>query len=370
MTTVLHVIESLSEYGGTPRLLLNLVAASAGTGVRHDFFVYQPSPLRDEFAAHGATVQEIGSRSLSAILSEVWGAIRRVRPDVIATHFSRPLIAGFVVASCARLPLVHHEHSSPAYRRGLAKCLATTLEARAEAVICVSEHIAVAVRDDLRGAPARVIPWYPPVAARLQERSRASVRSELGLDDAAPLIAHVGGMIPERDQATLVNALPLLLRAHPSAVLVMVGEGPCRRSLEDLAALLRVEKSIRFMGYSNHVGDLMAACDVYVNPTRDEGLGLAVVEAMLAGAPVVVTDAGAHPEYVTDQLDGRLVPPGDSTSLAAAILATLSDSGTRLRAFRAKQRAEARFGPSHAAWNYAEIIRSVCSRTAVPPLQL
>jgi len=361
MSTVLHVIEGLSQFGGTARLLRNLVDASRVTALRHEFLVYQESPMAAEFTASGARVHAISSLQPATIARELCSLVKRDRPLAIASHFTRPLLAGYLAAVAVRLPLIHHEHSSPSYRHGMSGAIAALVRSRAAGIICVSDHVAKEVGRQLPRARRPPDTWHPPVTARRAERTRAAVRAELGVDPVAPLILHVGGMIPERDQQTLLAAFSKVLQTRPTARLVLAGDGPQRHELEKHAAALRITDRVCFAGYRSDVGDLLSAADLYVNPTKDEGLGLAVIEAMLAGVPVIAANAGAHSEYIRDGVDGHLYPGGDAARLAASIEMTLHDSGATRQVEYARSRAREMFDAATAAQAYAGLVQSICA---------
>jgi glycosyltransferase involved in cell wall biosynthesis len=110
---------------------------------------------------------------------------------------------------------------------------------------------------------------------------------------------------------------------------ILVGDGSERCSLEALARDRDVEGWVSFCGYRDDVPDLLAAMDVYVNACRAEGFGLAVVEAMQSGLPVVVADAGALPELVRDGFDGFIVPAGNADALTRQLLRLALDPRLR-----------------------------------------
>jgi glycosyltransferase involved in cell wall biosynthesis len=111
----------------------------------------------------------------------------------------------------------------------------------------------------------------------------------------------------------------------PTAVFVLVGDGPERASLEAQARALGLSDRVTFLGYRNDVGDLLTTCDLFVLPSLFEGLPLSVLEAMAAGKPVVATAIGGTDEAIVQGYSGLLVPPGDPVTLAAAIRTVLSD---------------------------------------------
>jgi glycosyltransferase involved in cell wall biosynthesis len=186
------------------------------------------------------------------------------------------------------------------------------------------------------------------------------MRRSLGLRSDEPLLGHVGGMIRQRDQRTLIKAFQKVLPFYPSARLILIGDGPERTNLESLAHSLGLDDSIMFLGYSDRVGDYLSAMDLYVNPTLDEGFGIAVVEAMLARVPVVLADRGAHPEIVVDGESGLLYQGEDDSSLSAALLDLLSSAEKRRSlGERAFLRASTYFAPDRFAMGFRQLMDRV-----------
>ena len=162
-------------------------------------------------------------------------------------------------------------------------------------------------------------------------KDRAAVRAELGVPPGAFVILSVGRLAPVKGHAHLVEAAPEVLRGHPEAVIVVAGEGPLRRDLEALARSLGVADRLRFPGHWQEMPRLLRAADLFVLPSLNEGLGLALLEAMAAGLAAVASRVGGVPEVVRDGETGVLVPPGDARSLAGAILKLMADPALRGR---------------------------------------
>ncbi|MDQ7849471.1 MAG: glycosyltransferase family 4 protein [Armatimonadota bacterium] len=193
--------------------------------------------------------------------------------------------------------------------------------ARTSAIICVSEYdralaARLAVADLSR---MRVI--YngvdPSSFDRLPRKSPHNGRL---------LIVMVGRLRAPKDPFTLVEAVRLV----PGAELVIVGGGPMRRRVEALARRKGLGERVRVLGFREDVTRLLADADVFALPTYWEGMPLAVIEAMMAGLPVIASRVGGIPEAVQDGVTGLLVPPRRADLLAQA-LETLRDPELRSR---------------------------------------
>ena len=161
---------------------------------------------------------------------------------------------------------------------------------------------------------------WPPAT---RERRRAA-RALIGVGDDTPLIGTVGNLTRLKDHASLLRAVAVL-PLHPAAEVVLVGFGEQQRNLEDLAAALGLTERVHLLGSRMDVNRLMPGFDVYVQPSLSEGFGLAVLEAMATGIPVVASAVGGLASLLADGA-GLPVPPGDADAIATAISQVLDDA--------------------------------------------
>jgi|GEM_PF-151912 len=145
----------------------------------------------------------------------------------------------------------------------------------------------------------------------------------------------VGGFRPVKGPEVLVRAIPHILENAPDAHFVMVGDGPERDRCEELARLQGIQDSISFVGHVPYqdLPSYYGLADLFVMPSLNEPMGLALMQALSCGVPVVASEVGGIPEIVRHGRNGLLVPPGDERALAEAIIEILSDDalGRRLR---------------------------------------
>jgi glycosyltransferase involved in cell wall biosynthesis len=199
---------------------------------------------------------------------------------------------------------------------------------RVDRVVAISRRI----RDVLVGvgvAPERirVIPSGVDVARFVDpEASRDTVRAtEWGVGPADPVILVVGALVQRKGHAVLLEAAQLLHAAGLRACYAFCGEGECRGHLERQADRLGLGGAVHFMGWRGDVPRLLAGADVVAVPSLHEGLGVAALEAMAAGRPVVASRTGGLAEVVSQGETGWLVPSGDPRALAEAIDSAVRD---------------------------------------------
>jgi glycosyltransferase involved in cell wall biosynthesis len=140
-------------------------------------------------------------------------------------------------------------------------------------------------------------------------------------------------MITQKGIPYLIDAMPLVLKEHPDAKLLLVGRGSALNGLKAKVAAMGLGDSVIFPGYVSEpqLKEAYGTCDVFVLPSVWEVLPIAVLEAMSSGRPVVCTDAGGDREMVRDGVNGFVVPARDPTALARRINAVLADGGLRAR---------------------------------------
>ena len=153
-----------------------------------------------------------------------------------------------------------------------------------------------------------------------------------------PRALFIGRLAPEKGLHALVDAWPIVRRAFPAARLTLVGEGPERPSLEARIADLGLGAAIRLPGSSPTRPSLLASADLFVLPSREEGMSIALLEAMALGLPLVASAIPGNLKLVADGVHGRLAPPDDPEALARAIVDQWSDPAAAASMGRAARR--------------------------------
>lgn len=163
------------------------------------------------------------------------------------------------------------------------------------------------------------------------QRPAAAVRAEFGADEMTPVIGSFAHLSEKKGWREFLEAVPAVLRYHPSAQFWCVGEGAMRQELENQAQAGGYAANVRFLGFRRDVADLMNAVDIMALPSHREPFGIVYVEAGLLKKPTIACAAGGAPEVVVDGLTGLLVPPRCSEALAEAINKLLDDPAQAAR---------------------------------------
>ena len=306
-----------------------------------------------------------------AALAHLCRVMRAQRPAIVHTHTSKAGIVGRLAARLTGVPAVIHQphgHIFYGYYGGGRTAFYVALERVAarwtDRIITLTErgtdeHLARAIgrREQYRTVPSGV----PTAALRAAAPTRSVARARLGLSDDAFVVAGLGRLVPVKGFDLLVAALRPLADAVPTSRLVLIGDGPQRDELHAAARDLGVGGRLLITGITPDIADWLAAADVLAAPSRNEGMGRAIVEAMALGLPVIGAEVGGIPAVIADGETGWLVAPGDSLALAAALIELARDEPLRIKlGTAAVTRAEAfSTDVAHAAMRaiYDELVR-------------
>lgn len=330
-------VHRIAAIGGSERHLLTLLPALAARGVDVSFAGLDvadaaPDPFYDELRAH--EIPFVRERSAPGLIR----AVRRLRPDLVHTHLVHADVYGAVAAGLGRATLVSTKHNDDPFRSGPFRYAERLLTRRAGRVICITDALARFQRERV-GLPAGKL---TVVHYGLDSLPPAWAGGAPGPDlpDEARVLLAVSRLTRQKGLDVAIRALAELRTGHPDAVLVVLGEGPTRTELEGLAGDLGIRDAVHLPGRVGDVAAWYRRAALLVHPARWEGFGLALLEAMLAGLPVVASRVSSIPEVVRDGETGLLVPPDDSGALAAAVDAVLREPGDLGAAGLARAREE------------------------------
>jgi glycosyltransferase involved in cell wall biosynthesis len=199
----------------------------------------------------------------------------------------------------------------------------------ADRIVAVSRSIATSLTEELDLDAGRIRTIYNPiVTAALKEKAAAPLDDPWFAPGAPPVVLGVGRLAPQKDFSTLLRAFAQV-RAGREARLVILGEGPERRPLEQLARQLGVAADVKLPGYDHNPFRYMSQASVFALSSLYEGLPGALIQAMACGCRVIATDgAGGAREVLDNGTVGPLVPPGEPATLARGISALLDQART------------------------------------------
>jgi len=258
--------------------------------------------------------------------------LRQERFDLVHTHLSYGNILGVAAARLAGLPVISTLHSTGqehASSNPAREFLETNmLRFFSHRLIAVGYKVEEMYRPRLGNRPMEIIPNAVLPAPTVTEEERRRLRLEMAASADRVILFTAGRFAPPKALDDLVRAFALLHPHVPQAMLVMAGEGPLFTQIAALVQELGLGADVRLLGARQDVPLLMAAADVYVSSSLREGLPMAVLEAMMAGLPVVATAVGDLPRLLGAER-GLLVPPAQPQVLAEALESLAKDAHLR-----------------------------------------
>jgi glycosyltransferase involved in cell wall biosynthesis len=342
----LHVVltDAAEGLAGGERFLLILAAGLRARGHHVCVATEADAPLLGEARRCGADIVPVrwgrGLRQFAAAET----LVRRLRGasiDVVHTMADADRTAGAWAARRLGAASVTSVHSCFSVQRNpFHRWRNRTLIDRFLPV----SHAGARLLRDLDGLPASRVTVVPngidDRRLAVPAGARKRVRRELNLAEEAVLVVTVGRLTGFKGLDVLLDAVPFVLARVPETRFVLVGDGERRRDLERQIAAGGLECAVSLIGWREEIGELLAACDLVVQPSLaggGEACPLAVLEALAAGRPVVASDVGDLKRIVGGGA-GRVVPPERPRELAAAVVDLAADRAARSEQGRAARR--------------------------------
>ncbi len=363
MLKVLQLIPTLDRSGAEKQ------AAALARGLPRNRFRVEVAaltrlgPLADELEADGIPVSLIAKRLKidPFCLGRLVRFLRDKKFDVVHTWIFAANSYGRVAALSARVPVVVTSEMAVdlwkgrghfAIDRKLAR-ITDRIVGNSQAVVDFYQNQGIP-REKLAMIRSGVEPFDPPSI------DRAAVRNEFGVAIDQPLVIYAGRLAKQKGLDDLLFALDLLQHVMPQVRTLIVGSGPLRGELEELARMHKLEEKVRFLGHRDDVPRLLTAADVLVLPSLYEGLPNVVLEAMMCGKPVVATSAPGTTEVVVDGETGLLVPPRKPAEITRALRAIILDPERAAAMGRAgRERALVGFAASAMIDQFAQLYQEI-----------
>lgn len=334
-------VSSLRRYGGGERWMLDTAAGLRERG--HDArLVARPgSVLAASAPARGIplTIIEMRGDVDPIAITQFAAQLRRFQPQVVCPNLDREIriAAASIRASRALRPRPVPARLIP--RRGSEFPLKDKRHYRLVYLFDIERVIVNS--EATKRTMVRDAPWFPDEKAVViyngiddtpydtlapqRDALRARLRGSIGAPPDAPVVTLVGELNERKQQRVVIEAMPHLLERFPNARVLFVGDGDDRAALEATVRERGLHASIIFTGFRADVPEILMGSDALLLPSRVEGFGYVLVEAMAAGIPCIASNVSSIPEIVEDGVTGILHAVGDSGAIADAITTILSD---------------------------------------------
>ncbi len=278
--------------------------------------------------------REIHWRNDLISLWKIYHLLHRLHPTIVHTHTAKAGMLGRLAAKLAGVPIiihtfhghVFHSYFSPRKTRFFL-WIERTFAKFTDAIITVSPKQREEILSYQIGQPEKV--HTIGLGLELQEfvnceGFRGKLRQELNVDPATPLIGIVVRLAPVKGLTYFLEAAKQVLETHPGAEFLIAGDGELRDALERYTNTLQIHAHVHFLGFRRDLPEIYADLDLVVLSSLNEGLPVALIEAMAAGKPVVATQVGGVGDLVQHNKSGVLVPAKNSRALAAGMLRILA----------------------------------------------
>ena len=348
---------------GSQNVLRQLVEGLALRG--HDQMVIclndsWDGPLVERLRTAGADVRIVGKMALASGygLVSVWHWLRSARFDVAVTLLFVSDVIGRTLAGLAGVPrIVTTLQTRNIDYTSLQRWFVRQTMHWADAVVISSIELRDFGISEEGARPDRIhiIPHAVRVEDYQSSVDQKSLRIEFGVPVDGWLLGSVGRLTHQKGFDVLLHALSVLSRDDLNLLLFGVGEEESR--LRVLAAELNLQERVHFAGYRRDIPRLLGALDVYVQPSRFEGMPLALLEAMAAARPVIASSIDGNRDLIENGVHGWLVPPEDPVMLSTAIQEAISDfKEAQRRGISAHQRVAAHFGVDSMVLRWEELL--------------
>jgi glycosyltransferase involved in cell wall biosynthesis len=341
-------LSTMRDYYGGEVCLVNLARGLLARGHEVTCIVRPDGWLASVLPRHGVPTRELPLvdwyEPVSIARLGAW--LRRERVDIVHTHTPRDwFIAATATVGGPALNVATRHLLRPVTHPGLKRPFLRRLSA----MIAVSDAVRRGVETARLVAPGclATIPNGVALSGPGQRLGPLRAREQLGPEDL--VVGCVARLSPEKGVADLLRAVARLRPRWPRLTVLIVGDAPVAsghpQELRRLAVSLGLGSAVRFCGYQPDAGNLCAEFDIQVVCSLAEPCGLATLEAMAQGRPVVATASGGSPELVDDGIEGFLVPPRDPERLANRLDCLLDSPGLRREmGRRGRDRAQRDFG--------------------------
>lgn len=325
---VLEIIDSLGS-GGAESLLKNFVLEAKQNNIFNIEIatLYSNAIFKEEIEDAGISIWDLGLTfkfNLMGVI-ELIKLIKERKYDIIHVH----LFPADVFAAIASLFLpsnikwIFSEHGAHNRRRTLKifKILDNFTYSRYSKIVCVSKQVELVLLNWIPSnkGKTKVIPNAVPIPKFLNPCSVKTYD-----------ILFVGRLTKQKSVEILLKAIKILKNKYSKNLkIAIVGDGELKENLNNLTVELGVNREVKFLGVRKDVKELMVSSKIFVLPSRWEGFGLVIIEAMSNMLPVIATSVGGIPELIENGKDGILVPPENPKALARAISNLLENEELR-----------------------------------------
>lgn len=337
------ILLTASYGGGAERLVLDQMKHYDKKRFNLHIITLRKGNLEGEFSNIGKVNYScLNSRKKFSLktIKRLLGYINRNKIELIHTHLIEADMYGFIIKLMKpKIKLIctrHNTFSKKIFWRLLKKLFSLNVDQ----ILVVSKSVKEFISKYEFIPPKKIKVLYNGIDINKFKTRKdiKKLKQEFKLRDRDFIIGIVGRLAKQKGHRHLFKAISHLKGRTPNIRLIVVGDGELKKELEEYARKLNIEKEVIFLGFRKDMPALYSLMDVFCLPSEFEGFGIAIIEAMAAGKPVVAANVGGIPEVVIDGEAGILVPSRDSNALAQAVLKLLKNQALAKRMGEAGRR--------------------------------
>ncbi len=366
---VVHIVENL-RIGGLERVIASIVLGLDNSKYEVEVWcLVRGGEVAQELSSKGVLVKILGMNSYHnpfqiLALSRV---IRKENVYILHTHGYFGNTFGRLAAILAMTPvIIAHVHTTYHGFKKRHLLIERLLSLFTDKIVCVSQAVRKFVVEVEGINEKKTTLIYNGVG---EPRSFEMVsdetvnRKSLGISDKDIVVIAVASLTPHKGHQILLEAARVVTKRYENVRFLIAGDGPLRNELESYTREAGLSSKVVFTGQRKDVATLLSLGDFFVLPSIErEGLGIALIEAMAAGLPVIGTRLGGIPEVIEDRVNGLLVAPGNPGELATAIEKLASDRSMKAKmGMKAKQIYKLKFTADKMTWGieflYEDLLR-------------
>lgn len=345
--TILYLSTS-SGPGGAERVISNLSASLDPARFRAILCLFRPGWIQTHTESRAVSTYVIPTHGMFdwRWMLRFKRLLKAEHVDLIHAHEFDANVQGTLVAVLSGIPVVATVHGKNYFWEKGRRRLAYRWVSRRATMVAVSQDLKHFLVEKVGIDPGHVKVVYNGVDAlpQIDSSDIRKCREELELPSGSQIVGVIGNLYPVKGHQYLIASIPSVLAKCPNTTFIFAGRGQLEAELRSQALQLGVDERIRFLGLREDIPRILSILDVFVLPSLSEGLSMAILEAMIAGKPVIATNVGGNPELVEDGETGYLVPSQNSQTLADRLITVLTNRDRALKFGTTGQRhAQGRF---------------------------
>lgn len=317
---VIHFISDL-DIGGTEKSLLTLLPALQHAFENTVCCALGHGSIGRKLEQKGIPVHYLDLQNRFDIrgIMRLYQLLTTVKPAIIVTYLIYADIVGRIAARLARVPAVVSSQRSSLHKRDYLRLPDRITSCCVDLYIAQTEHAKQKLIQKLKISPHKITAIPNPIDQQTVTTDRVVMRAQVGIPPTAIVITCVSNFRPGKGHATLLEAFEHLYQRNPHLVLVLIGDGMLKNKLILQTKSYASHVAIRWLGLRDDIPEILAISDIFVLPTRAEGMSNALLEAMAAGLPCIASNIPANKAVITNEMNGLLFVTNNSANLSNKI---------------------------------------------------